>query len=265
MDKLPVNHMQLDRLVLDWMAEVRTYILKEIQRPIIVNTKSNMRDLVTNLDQNVEKIYIEKIKQYDPNAQILSEEGFGDEITDLTGPVWIIDPIDGTMNFIKQRDEYASMLAYFYDGQAQGAWIMDVVKNEIVHGGPFQKVWLNQNLMEPPVERSLEQSLLSFSGIHLLYDHFQYQTMARAALGYRVYGSAGISFIRLLKGQLGGFTSVLKPWDFAAGLILCQALGLQVKTLDGQTVNVLSSNVILAAQSLVATDIKMLTNTSSNL
>ncbi|AEJ22971.1 inositol monophosphatase family protein [Weissella koreensis] len=265
MDKLPINNAQLDTLVLEWMDEIRQFILKEIKNPLTIKTKSNARDLVTNLDRTVEQMYIAKIKQLNPAARILSEEGFGDEVNNLDGPVWIIDPIDGTMNFVKQHDEYASMLAYFYDGEAQGAWIMDVVKNEVVHGGPTQGVRLNKATMEEPTENKLDQSIISFSGTHLLYDHYQYQNIARMALGYRVYGSAGISFIRLLKGQCGGFTSVLKPWDFAAGLVLCRSLGLQVETLDGQPLDMLSSNVILASQKQVMADIKMLTNTSSNL
>lgn len=265
MNHLPINNDQLDSLVMDWMHEIRQFILEEIKKPLTIQTKSNARDLVTNLDQTVERMYIAKIKQLDPEARILSEEGFGDQINNLAGSIWIIDPIDGTMNFVKQHDEYASMLAYFCDGEAQGAWIMDVVKNEVVHGGPDRGVRLNHTLMEKPCETSLKESLISFSGIHLLHGHYQYPKIAQAALGYRVYGSAGISFIRLLKGQFGGFTSFLKPWDFAAGLVLCRALGLQVGTLDGQAVDMLSSNVILASQKQVMIDIQMLTNTSSNL
>ncbi len=74
------------------------------EKALIIETKSNAADLVTNMDREIEQFLIGKIKETFPNHNILGEEGYGDEITSSDGVVWLIDPIDGTMNFVHQKE-----------------------------------------------------------------------------------------------------------------------------------------------------------------
>ena len=74
------------------------------EKALIIETKSNATDLVTNMDREIEQFLIGKIKETFPNHNILGEEGYGDEITSSDGVVWLIDPIDGTMNFVHQKE-----------------------------------------------------------------------------------------------------------------------------------------------------------------
>ena len=74
------------------------------EKALIIETKSNAPDLVTNMDREIEQFLIGKIKETFPNHNILGEEGYGDEITSSDGVVWLIDPIDGTMNFVHQKE-----------------------------------------------------------------------------------------------------------------------------------------------------------------
>lgn len=73
------------------------------EKTLIIETKSNAADLVTNMDRETEQFLIGKIKETFPAHNILGEEGYGDEITSSNGVVWLIDPIDGTMNFVHQK------------------------------------------------------------------------------------------------------------------------------------------------------------------
>ena len=74
------------------------------EKALIIETKSNAADLVTNMDREIEQFLIGKIKETFPHHHILGEEGYGDEVTSSDGVVWLIDPIDGTMNFVHQKE-----------------------------------------------------------------------------------------------------------------------------------------------------------------
>jgi len=246
---------KMDQTVLRWLQEVQQNVMKRVTQKLAIETKSNYRDLVTNIDRETEQYYVAAIRNFDKTAKILGEEGFGDQVKDMSGHVWLVDPIDGTMNFVKQHDEFATMLAYFEDGVPVMAWIMNVAQNEVIHGGPEFGVYLNDERMTPPENTNLHEGLITLSGARLLYEEYGFSDIAKAAMGYRVYGSAGISFMHVLKGQAVGYSSYMKPWDFAAGLVLSQALGLKIGTIDGQPINMLLSSVILTATESAFDDI----------
>jgi myo-inositol-1(or 4)-monophosphatase len=229
--------------------------MKRVNQHMQVDTKSSPRDLVTNVDRETEQYYVSAIRKFDPNAKILGEEGFGDIVNDMNGCVWFVDPIDGTMNFVKQHDEFASMIALFENGKPQLGWIMDVANNVIIHGGPEFGVYKNDQLLAKPENVSLKDGLVVLSGARLLYEEFGFPEVAKSAIGYRVYGSAGISFMRVLEGKSVAYSSRMKPWDFAAGTLLANSLGLKVGTIDEEPVNMLSSSTVLVATEQAYNDI----------
>jgi myo-inositol-1(or 4)-monophosphatase len=75
-----------------------------------------------------------------------------------------------------------------------------------------------------------------------------------------MYGSAGLEFASVLRGELCGYVSYLKPWDFAAGNVLANVLGLAVKTIDGAPLDMLSSNVVLVATERASGEVIRLAN-----
>ncbi len=93
--------------VRSWMLDAGTLIKERIDDPFKINTKSNVNDLVTEVDQEVEKFFSNKIRRHYKDHLLLSEEGYGDNLKNTQGTVWIIDPIDGTMNFINQKRNFA--------------------------------------------------------------------------------------------------------------------------------------------------------------
>lgn len=245
----------IDQTVLLWLEELRTKTIAAMQDELTVGTKSDVRDLVTNVDRANEKLINQKIRAYDSEAHIVSEEGFGDQQRDMKGHVWFVDPIDGTMNFVKEREEFAIMIALYIDNQPVLGWILDVVNNTVYHGGPEIGVFANQLRLTPPVDESLAQGIVLLSGARLLYGMFGYDHIAKAALGYRVIGAAGPSFIRVIRGQAVSYSSKMMPWDFAAGQVLAKTLGLSVSDIDGQPLDMLSSNIVLVATNRAHRDI----------
>ena len=229
--------------------------------PLKVDTKSSANDLVTNVDRQNEQLIRKRLLEIDPSARIVGEEeSFNQKINpDLNGNVWIIDPIDGTLNFVKQRDHFAIMVALYCDGEPTLGYIMDVMNRCLYHAWRGHGAYVNEQQLKAPANSSLADSLIAINGWQLIKNQCHQQEIAQRAAGLRMYGSAGIETIHVLNGQLGGYTSRLKPWDIAAGRVIAEELSLLVKTIDDQPLNVLSSNTVLVATKKVCQDIWQIT------
>lgn len=83
-----------DEAIQSWFKEIREFTVSSLNQIHDVSTKSSRTDLVTEVDKSNEQFFIQKIRNFDPEAHILGEEGFGDDVTNLDGHVWIVDPID---------------------------------------------------------------------------------------------------------------------------------------------------------------------------
>ena len=102
--------------------------------PLKVDTKTSRNDLVTNVDKEIEQFFIAKIREQFPTHKIMGEEGFGDELTSMDGYVWLIDPIDGTLNFVKRQEDFGIMIALYKDGVGLLGYIYDVMRDRFVYG-----------------------------------------------------------------------------------------------------------------------------------
>ncbi|MBB1085239.1 inositol monophosphatase family protein [Limosilactobacillus fastidiosus] len=252
---------EFDRKVQNLLWLVSDQTIKRMNAPLVVDTKSSSNDLVTNVDQQNERLMRSQLMNIDPSARIVGEEeSFRHQLNqNLSGNIWIIDPIDGTLNFVKQRDHFAIMLALYCDGQPTLGYIMDVMNKHLYHAWRGHGAYVDNKRLAKPVDAHLDESLIAINGWQLMKNNFQQQEIAKRAAGLRMYGSAGIEIVHVLKGQLGGYTSRLKPWDIAAGRVIAEELGLIVKTIDDQPINVLSSNTVLVATKKVCQDIWQIT------
>ena len=98
-----------------WILQAGKLIRDKINDPRIVSTKSNPNDLVTEMDKEVERFFARKIKEFYPDHLLLGEEGYGHTQIDQLETIWIIDPIDGTMNFdLDEKDD--KVTKYLIDG-----------------------------------------------------------------------------------------------------------------------------------------------------
>lgn len=237
-----------------WFKEIREFTVSSLNQIHDVSTKSSRTDLVTDVDKSNERFFIKKIREFDSEAHILGEEGFGDDVTNLDGHVWIVDPIDGTMNFVKQHNHFAIMLALYIDGKEELGYILDVMNDKLYHNWDG-KVYENDTEINPPEDISLSEGLMGLSGPLLINNEKNMQAISKASEGARIYGSAGIQIIAVLKGELVGYISTLKPWDIAAGKVLCDTLGIKVSDIDGNIIDVVSSDIVLVATKIAQKDI----------
>lgn len=238
---------QLNQKMQVVMQTARAQVLAKMGTHLTVAEKTSRRDLVTNVDHSNEDFLVRQIRALDPVAKILAEEGTGDQVTDMNGHVWIVDPIDGTMNFVHQRNHFAMMVGLYVDGKPTLGYIFDVMANKLYAGGPEVGVTLNGELLAAPADVDLSAGLFGASAPLLIQDRFNMQTIIAKSLGPRIMGSAGIQISQVLAGALVGYLSYLRPWDFAAGRVLAESLGLVVSRVDGNPVNMLSSGAVLIA------------------
>ncbi len=103
----------IDRYAKSLIKEAGHKIRISFFSTIDVDSKAEANDLVTNIDREIEQFFISRIKRDFPDHRIFGEEGFGDEINSLEGIIWMLDPIDGTMNFIHQKRNFAISLGIF--------------------------------------------------------------------------------------------------------------------------------------------------------
>src|SRR5699024_12427572 len=108
---------KMDETVLGWLDDVSDIVMKRVCQRMQIETKSSHRDLVTNVDREVEQYYVQPIRTFDPEAQILDEEGVGDAVNSTYDRIWYVDEIDGMMNYVKEEEECATMKAVYEDGE----------------------------------------------------------------------------------------------------------------------------------------------------
>lgn len=237
----------LHRQVSQWLAGVRELILTQMAAPLDVTAKSNRNDLVTNVDRASQRFIVAQIKASYPEATIVGEEGASATPPSLAGLVFFVDPIDGTMNFVRQRANFAVMIGVYQDGVALYGAILNVMRNELVAGGPNMPLVMNDQPLTQPQDLPLDQGLIGLSGPMLIHNRHNVAAIAIASSGSRLMGSAGMDFKAIAQGQLIGYISYLQPWDVAAGMAIGQSFGLQVTQLDGQAVDLTQAQVVVAA------------------
>ena len=197
------------------VKEAGSYLREHLHDQLAITVKTNPTDLVTQMDQEVQATLVGKILEAYPEDQIFAEE---DELRAPihSGKVWVIDPIDGTNNFITQRADFAIMLAYFENGQGKFGLIYDVTRDQLFHGGGAFDVYCNDRKLSAFIDKPLQQYLMASNASMLEHNHWGLADLARDCLGVRVYGSAGISFAKTLAGGLAAYFSYNWPWDYAA-------------------------------------------------
>ncbi|HFI0255596.1 TPA: inositol monophosphatase family protein [Streptococcus suis] len=217
------------KMILDAGDFLRLHLHDELD----IEIKGHFTDLVTQLDHQVQHLMVNQILTRYPNDSIYSEE---DERRSSIkkGRVWVIDPIDGTSNFIAQKNDFAILLAYFEEGVGQFGLIYDVMADKLYHGGGNFPVYENDSLLPIVKNKPLTQSLIGINTGLYAQNVVGVANLADRMLGTRSYGSAGISFSHVLSGRLLIHASYLFPWDYAAAAILGEALGYQIMRLDGK-------------------------------
>ncbi len=225
---------------------------------VTISEKSSERDLVTEVDQGVEKFLTDKIKEKFPTHTILGEETFiPDTIYDKKN-LWVIDPIDGTTNFVKQKNDYCTLISYFEEGEPVLSYIYEVEKDDLYHSMKGHGVYLNNQRLENPENKSLFESLVS-TDIRRMYLHKNdlFTKLVEESFGLRSIGTSGLDGSRVLSGRTGAYLNYSGgPWDFAPFYLMAKELDLVFVDLEGNEVSLDSYSGFIICTKKVFEDYK---------
>ena len=178
-------------------------------------SKKGPTDFVTNSDLKTEKTIIEELKKARPNYSIISEEK-GSENNKDKNNTWIIDPIDGTVNFLHGIPHFAISIALKSNNQIVSGIIYDPIKNEMFYAEKDNGAFLNNHRIRVSKKNRLNDCLFVTGGKIKNEPNFP----------YRKSGCAALDMAYVACGRYDGyFQNNLNIWDIAAGVILIQEAG----------------------------------------
>ena len=213
-------------------------------------------DFVSNADHRAEEIIYEQLKKARPGYGFVMEESGIVEGTDKTNR-FIIDPLDGTLNFLHGQPHFSVSIALEREGKLLTGVVYDVAKNEIFWAETGRGCWLENRKLRVATRTKLADACVATGTPWLGKSEQAHQTfwaemqaMTPTVAGIRRYGSAALDLAYVAAGRFDGFWERgLQSWDIAAGIVLIREAGGIVTELNGgdvlKTGDILASNVDL--------------------
>ena len=201
------------------------------QTEFSVYTKSSEDDLVTSVDRNLELMLHGLILEHNPTHQIVGEEhGLVGEESDH---LWIIDPIDGTTNFVKQGKDFGTLIAYYYQRQPVLGALVDICNQDVYIAEINQGLFKNGVKIAGPNPLSLAASLVSFDPAFT--PHFKpFKQPRDRSFKMRYIGACSLDSLGVVTGDFGVFVSHQGyVWDYAVPYVFAKVLGLGICRLNG--------------------------------
>lgn len=206
-------------------------------------------DFVSEVDRNAEQAIIDTLRRAYPNHAILAEES-GAHGTDAYE--WVIDPLDGTTNYLHGFPQFAISIALRHRGRLECAVVYDPLRDEMYTADRGGGALLNDRRLRVSDRKGLKGALIG-TGIPFRDQRYMdaylgmLKALTRETAGIRRPGSAALDFAYVAAGRLDGFWELgLSVWDFAAGALLIQEAGGTVSDIRGGAHYLDSGNVIAA-------------------
>jgi myo-inositol-1(or 4)-monophosphatase len=203
-------------------------------------SQKQVNDFVTEVDQNSERIIIETLLTAYPDHGILAEESGSMHGNPNADHIWIIDPLDGTTNFIHGFPYYCVSIALQVQGRLEQAVIYDPTRNDLFTATKGRGAFMNDRRIRVSKRTRLEECLLATGFPFRPGDDFNKylslmgDIMQRTA-GLRRPGAAALDLAYVAAGFSDGFFELgLKPWDMAAGALLITEAGGLVSNFTGE-------------------------------
>ncbi len=211
-------------------------------------------DPVTEFDLRSEKFIVSKIKSRYPDHGLLAEEGSEREQTSEFR--WVIDPLDGTVNYAHRFPIYCVSIGLEMSGQIVAGVVYDPERDELFSAGQNIGASLNGKKIVVSDEPKLERALLATGFAYNIKKAKRnnlglFARMSKKAQGIRRPGSAAMDLCWLASGRLDGFWELyLHPWDTAAGLIIVEEAGGKVTQFDGSAYDITSDEILASNDKL---------------
>jgi myo-inositol-1(or 4)-monophosphatase len=206
-------------------------------------------DYVSEVDRACEEEIVRQIRRYYPDHAFLGEEGGARGENEV---VWVIDPLDGTSNYMHGIPHFAVSIAQQVKGRTEHAVVFDVMRDELFTASRGKGAFLNQKRIRSSARSSLDEAVLATA--FPFRERGQLQAYARVFQAvfsrtedFRRAGTASLDLAWVAAGRLDGYFEVaIKPWDVAAGALLVREAGGVVMDWHGRD-DIEASGTVLAA------------------
>ena len=216
-----------------------------------ITPKKYNNDFVTEVDKAAEAAIIEILRQAYPDYGILAEEsGLSGASEGGKDYQWIIDPLDGTTNFIHGFPQYAVSIAQTKNGVLEHAVVFDPNANELFTASRGSGAFLNDRRIRVSRRTRLNEALIGTGFPFRQFDNVDaylamFKELTQKTAGIRRPGAAALDLAYVAAGRLDGFWEMgLSPWDMAAGVLLIQEAGGLVSDLSGEGNHLTTGNVV---------------------
>lgn len=218
----------------------------------IESVQKGTNDFVTNVDKEAESIIIHTIQASYPDHSIVAEESGAIEGKD-NDVQWIIDPLDGTANFVKGLPHFAVSIAVRIKGKTEVACVYDPMLNELFTAQRGAGAQLNSARIRVNPLKDLKGAVIGTGFPFKQKQHSESYFKIMSAMfvecaDFRRAGSAALDLCYLAAGRLDGYFELgLKPWDLAAGELIAREAGAIITDFSGGTEYMKSGNVVAAS------------------
>ena len=190
-------------------------------------SKKGPKDFVTNSDKKTEKVLINELTKNKKKYSILSEE-IGFIKNDDNDYIWVIDPIDGTTNFLHGIPHFCISIGLKFKDEIISGIIFDPIKNEIFYAEKNQGAFFNNHRIRVSKRKNLDECLFATNK----------NGLSLTDLNARIFGSAALDLAYVASGRIDGyFQNGLNLWDIAAGTLLVKEAGGIVNNYDLEKTN----------------------------
>lgn len=228
-------------------------------------TQKGQNDFVTEVDRAAEQAIIEVLKTAYPDHAILAEEsGASGNLHDESEHVWIIDPLDGTTNFIHGFPQYCVSIALRQRGQITQAVVFDPNRNDLFTATKGAGAYLNEKRIRVGRRDKMADALIGtgfpFRNTDGMEEYLQmFRVITEKSAGLRRPGAAALDLAYVAAGRLDGFFEKgLAPWDVAAGSLLITEAGGIVGDFSGESDYLFKGNVIAGSPKIFAQMVSLL-------
>ena len=214
-------------------------------------SSKGLNEFVSEVDRAAEQAIIEVLRKTYPDHAILAEESGAQSGNDYQ---WVIDPLDGTTNYLHGFPYFAISIAVKYKGVLEHGLVYDPLKDEMFTASRGAGAQLNDRRIRIAQRKGLPGALIGTGFPYRDHSHMtaylgMFQALAKETAGIRRPGAASLDFAYLAAGRLDGFWELgLAEWDFAAGALLVKEAGGTVSDIAGggrflETGNVIAGNM----------------------
>ena len=207
-------------------------------------------DFVSEVDRRAELEIIDVLHKAYPDHAILAEESGAQASTGGSEYEWVIDPLDGTTNFLHGFPQFAVSIALRHKGRLDQAVVYDPLSQDLYTAGRGDGAQLNGRRIRVSGRRGLEGALIGTGFPFKQPEHLDayletFKAVFPGTAGIRRAGAASLDLAYVASGQLDGFWEIgLNPWDMAAGILLIQEAGGLVSDFNGGNDYMKSGNVV---------------------